>query len=270
MKTKIFTLISAFILLVSFSAEAQILNKLKNKVIERTENVIVDKAADKAAQKTSEAMDKILNQNLDGLFNIGGGTIVDVSNLPAEYSFDFLYKVKMTTGNGEIMMDYLFNKNESYFGAISQLSPTTTMIFDTDKNLFVIKSGESVIAREIKMDSTTESEEAEAEIYNDYTFKEIPSKEFLGIICPGYEMENDENKFTVYIAPDIGVGFGSANGNKIVNMPKEMQAFSKKYEKGLMMYMEMENKIDDKKNDKIATSMECVKFEESKTSVKIR
>ena len=106
--------------------------------------------------------------------------------------------------------------------------------------------------------------------FNDYTFKEIPSREFLGINCPGYEMEDEENKFIVYIAPDVGVGFGSGNGGKVVNMPKEMQAFSKRYNEGLMMYMEMENKLDAKKEEKVITSMECIAFEESDTTIKIR
>ena len=54
------------------SANAQFLNRLKNKVLEKTEEGIIDKAADNAAEKTSNAMEKILNPNLEGLFNFGG------------------------------------------------------------------------------------------------------------------------------------------------------------------------------------------------------
>lgn len=49
-----------------------------------------------------------------------------------------------------------------------------------------------------------------------------------------------------------------------------MQEFSKRHEKGLMMYMEMNNKLDVKKNDKSLTSMECIEFEESDSTIKIR
>ena len=268
MKTIKILLICSFIFIFSSTVEAQFLNRLKNRIVERTEDVIINKAADKAAERTSEAMDKILNQNLDGLFNVGTGKIVDVSELPSEYKFNYLYKIKMATGEGDMEMDYFFNKNESYFGARSQMAPDMIMVFDIDKNLFVIKTGESVIARQIDLDANLEMEEED--FYNDYTFKELSNKEFLGISCPGYEMENDENKFVVYIAPDVGVGFGSANGSKIVNMPKEMQTFSKKYEKGLMMYMEMENKLDAKKKDKSLTSMECIEFAEAESIIKIR
>lgn len=269
MKTIKILLISSFIFIFSSTVEAQFLNRLKNRIVERTEDVIINKAADKAAERTSEAMDKILNQNLDGLFNVGTGKMVDAAELPAEYKFNYLYRIKMATGEGDMEMDYFFNKNESYFGARSQMAPDMIMVFDVDKNLFVIKTGESVIARQIDLDANLETAE-EDDFYNDYTFKELPNKEFLGISCPGYEMENDENKFVVYIAPDVGVGFGSANGSKIVNMPKEMQTFSKKYEKGLMMYMEMENKLDTKKKDKSLTSMECIEFTETDSTIKIR
>src|SRR5690554_158308 len=269
MKTIKILLLSSFFFVITSNAEAQFLNRLKNKIVEKSEEVIINKAADKAAEQTAELMDKILDQSLDGLFNIGGGKMVDVSELPANYKFNYLYRLKMTTAEGDLEMDYFFNKNESYFGARSQVSPDMLMVFDVDNNLFVIKSGESIIVREIDLDSSSDIEETN-EIYNDYTFKEIPSREFLGINCPGYEMEDEENKFIVYIAPDVGVGFGSGNGGKVVNMPKEMQAFSKRYNEGLMMYMEIENKLDAKKEEKVITSMECIAFEESDTTIKIR
>ncbi len=254
--------------IISVNAEAQFLNRLKNKVIERTEDVIINKAADKAAESTSKAMDKLLNQNLDGIFNIGSGKMVDVSELPAEYSFDHLYRLKMTTDEGELEMDYLFNKNENYFGAKSHLSPDMLMIFDSDKNLFIIKTGETVIAREIEVsdDAKLEGEQN----LNDYTFKEIPSKVFHGISCPGYEMENDENKFTVYIAPDVGVGFGNSDGGKFVKMPKEMHEFGKRYENGLMMYMEMKDKQNSNRKVNGFSTMECIAFEETSSTVKIK
>ena len=269
MKTTKILLIYSFIFIFSFTAEAQFLNRLKNRIIEKTEDVIINKTADKAAERTSEAMEKILNPNFDGLLNIGGGKMVDINELPAEYNFNYLYRLKMATGEGDLEMDYFFNKDESYFGARSQLSPDMIMVFDIDKNIFVIKSGESVIARQIELDANSETGE-ELDLDNDYTFKELPNKEFLGISCPGYEMENEENKFIVYIAPNTGVGFGSGSGSTIVNMPKEMQAFSKKYKDGLMMYMEMENKLDTNKNDKSLTSMECIEFAESNSTIKIR
>ena len=61
MKTIKTVLLCSFIVIFSTTAEAQFLNRLKNRIVEKTEDVIINKAADKAAERTSEAMDKILN-----------------------------------------------------------------------------------------------------------------------------------------------------------------------------------------------------------------
>lgn len=270
MKKYKFLLLLSCLFILTTTAEAQFLNRLKKKVIERAENVIIDKTADKAAERTSKTMDKVLNPKLDALFNMGTGKTVDVSELPAEYKFDYLYRLKMSAGEGELEMDYLFNKNENYFGAKTAFSPDMLMVFDTDNNLIVMKSGESVIARQL--DVTSGDNDEEVEVLEDYSFSEVPSRVFHGINCPGYVMENSENKITFYIAPDVGVGFGNNNSGKgnIANLPKEMQALSNKYENGLMMYMEMENKLNTKDSDQLFTSMECVVFEETSSTIKIR
>ena len=53
-------------------------------------------------------------------------------------------------------------------------------------------------------------------------------------------------------------------------MSKEMKAFAKKYENGLMMYMEMDDKLNKRKKNDSSITMECVAFEESSTDVRIR
>jgi hypothetical protein len=156
------------------SANAQFLNRLKNKVLEKTEEVIIDKAADKAAEKTSNAMEKILNPNLEGLFNFGGKS-VDLADLPEVYRFDYDYTVKMATEGGETNMNYLFSKNDSYIGIKTEISPDMIMILDNSKNVFIIKSNETVIARELTTDQ--ELSEEDLDIKYDYTFSELPDRE---------------------------------------------------------------------------------------------
>ena len=48
-------------LMIGGSADAQILKKLKKRVQEATEDVIVEKAAEKTAQETGKAMDSLLS-----------------------------------------------------------------------------------------------------------------------------------------------------------------------------------------------------------------
>jgi hypothetical protein len=49
-------------------------------------------------------------------------------------------------------------------------------------------------------------------------------------------------------------------------MPKEMIAFTKKYENGLMMFMEMED--NSKKGNNM--TMECIAFNESSTNIRLK
>lgn len=249
------------------SANAQFLNRLKNRVLDKTEEVIVDKAANKAAEQTADAMDKILNSKLEGLFDFGGKA-VDISQLPEVYHFDYNYTLNMASEGGEMQMNYLFNKNEPYIGIKTEASPDIIMIFDSPKNTVIIKSNETVFAREIK----TDPELSDVEIDNDlnYIFTELPDRNYLGYNCKGYQIENEEHKIIVYFAPEINVKFGNTGGRGIANMSKEMKAFVKKYENGLMMYMEMDDKLNKNKKNESSVTMECIAFEESDTDVRLR
>ena len=112
MKTAKILLAGILLLGINQGAEAQFLNRLKERVINEAERVVINKTADKAAEKTGEAMDKVLSPDL-GITNILGevGNPVDVSQLPEVYRFDYLYSVKMGTREGEFQLDYLLNKN---------------------------------------------------------------------------------------------------------------------------------------------------------------
>ena len=82
-------------------------------------------------------------------------------------------------------------------------------------------------------------------------------------------MENDDYKFTVYIAPDMKAGFGNMFKSEHANIPPAMQKFSQEYENGLMMYMEMVDKKNSKKKNTSAT-MECLAFEPSDLVINTR
>jgi AcrR family transcriptional regulator len=82
----------------------------------------------------------------------------------------------------------------------------------------------------------------------------------------GFKLESDEHNIIVYFAPEINVRFGDTRGQGIANMPKEMIAFTKKYENGLMMFMEMED--NSKKGNNM--TMECIAFNESSTNIRLK
>lgn len=246
-------------------SNAQFLNKLKKRVMEKTEDLVIDKAADKvadkAADKTGEAMDKLLNPDFGSMMNPMGKK-VDMSKLPASYNFDYRYAMIMRTQEGEIGMDYYLSKTEPYMGVKMNMGQdknmNMSMVFDEgNKTLFTYVNG-MAMATEMDLSDTVDKEDVD--MYKDYTFKELPNREFLGYDCIGREMENDEYKFTIYIAPNMEAGFGNMFKSKHANIPPSMQKFSKEYENGLMMYMEMVDKKGKKKKNTNAI-MECVAFE---------
>lgn len=248
------------------TANAQLLKEIRNRAIERSKDVIVAKTANKAAEKTGEAMDKLLNPDFSKLANPAGKK-VDMSNLPDAYHFSYLYRLKMNTSEGDIVFDYYLNPNESYMGAKMDVGMDMTMVFDEGNNVMLTIVNGMPIATE--MDSGETFDDEDLEIYNDYTFTELPNSEFLGYDCIGRQMENDDYKFIVYIAPDVEAGFGNVFKSDLASLPPAMQSTAKEYENGLMMYMEMHDKKNKKRKNTSGT-MECVAFEPAEMIIRTR
>ena len=249
-----------------FSAEAQFLKEIRDRAIERSKDVIIGKTAEKAAEKTGNAMDKLPNPDFSGFMNRTGKK-VDMASLPESYWFDYLYSLKMTTKEGEILFDYYLNPSEPYMGAKINMGMEMSMVLDEgNKVLFTYGDGMPIAT---EMDLTDELDEEEMQTDHNYTFKELPNRQFLGYDCIGREMENEEYKFIIYIAPDMEAGFGNMFKSDHANIPPAMQKFSSEYENGLMMYMEMEDKKNKKRKNTSAT-MECVAFEPTELVINTR
>ena len=250
-------------------SNAQFLNKLKKRVMEKTEDMVINKASDKVADKVSDKvadetdafMDKMLNFDM-GTLAAPGGKKVDMSKLPASYTFDYRYALKMNTSEGEVGMDYYLSKTKPYMGVKMNMgedkSMSMSMVFDeANKAIFTNVNGMGM-ATEIDLNNAMDVEEVD--VYKDYTIKDLPNRTFLGYDCIGREMENDEYKFITYIAPNMEAGFGNMFKSEHANLPPAMQKYSEEYKDGLMMYMEMvDKKNKNKKNSSV--TMECVAFE---------
>ena len=257
------------VLLASFGvshSNAQFLKILKDRTLNKAKNIVIEKASDKAADKTGEAMDKILNQDFSK-FMTPGGNKVDMSKLPASYKFDYRYALKMTTQAGDIDFDYFLSKTEPYMGVKMNMGMDMSIVFDEgNKTIFTYVNGMPIAT---EMDLSNAVSEDDKNMYNNYTFKELPNRKFLGYDCVGREMENDEYKFTVYIAPNMEAGFGNMFKSEHANIPPAMQKFSQEYKNGLMMHMVMVDKKNNKKKNTSAT-MECVAFEPSNLVINTR
>ncbi len=236
-------------------AEAQFLKELKERALDRTKDVIIAKTADKAADKAGDAMDKLLNPDFGSLMNKSGKKI-DAADLPAQYRFSHKYSLKMSTTQGDIKMDYYLNKTEPYMGMEMDMGMKMFMVFDQGNKMMVNYINDVPYATEMAVDVAEEDFDAQ----NDYTFTKLPNRKFLGYDCVGHQMENNDYKFIVYIAPDMDAGFGNVFSNQQTKLPPAMMAAAKEYENGLMMFMDMEDKKSRKKKNTSGT-MECVAFE---------
>jgi hypothetical protein len=266
MRTIKYLLIAALLCGIPHKGEAQILNKLKNKVLDKTEKAIVDKAAEKVAEKTVEATDEMFQPDLGDILQKAGKP-VDVERLPEVYRFDYLYSLKMTAGEGNMQMDYYLNKTEPYLGMKPDAGTDMAMVIDERNNALVTIVNGQAFAMELTIDPQEGMDNTAS--YSDYTITELPNRTFLGYDCLGRRMENDEYTFIVYIAPNTEVGFGNVFKSKHTNIPPAMRSLSKEYEKGLMMYMEIEDKKG--KGSKADNSiMECVAFEKSDREIRTR
>ena len=135
-----------------------------------------------------------------------------------------------------------------------------TIVFDEGNKVIFTDLGGMAMATEMDLDKVADKDDAD--IYDAYSFKELPNRQFLGYDCIGREMENDEYKFTMYIAPDIESGFGKMFKSEHTDLPPAMQKFAHEYKNGLVMYMKMVDKNNVGKKSKNATAtMECVAFE---------
>lgn len=262
-----------FLFGVVYSAEAQFLNRLKNKVINEAEKVVIDKTADKAAEKTGEAMDRILSPDF-GIGNIFGeiGSPMDTNLLPEVYRFDYLYSLKMKNEGGELLFDYLLSKKEPYIAMKPNTGADITMVIDEPNNAIVTVTGGQVFAMKLSKEADDDpiADKEEFESLEDYKITQLPNRTFLGYDCIGYRMEDEEHSLIMYLAPDMDAGFDKVFKNKQANIPSKMQSIARHYENGLMMYMEMNDKNNKEKKESASTTMECVAFEKKDAEIRIR
>lgn len=249
------------ILFSASTAYGQFFNELKRQAKERAEMVAIQKTADKAGEATEKAMDKILNPNFNKLIK-GGGKKVDQSELPDSYTFSYKYSLRMNTENGSLLFDYFLNPYEGYMGIKMNIGTDMFIVMDQDRqvNVNYINSGGTSIATATSAIDLDEEMDDSFQDWGNYTITELPNKEFLGYDCIGRQMENEEWKFVIYMAPDMEVNFANVFKQDVNSFPPSLQAYSEQFENSLLMYMDMVDKKGKKKQN-LSGSMECVGIE---------
>lgn len=260
MKLKNTLLLAILFVAFCIPAQGQFLKKLQNRVEETVENVIIEKTAGKAGDKTGEGMDKLLNPNLGSMFGGGKGAKVDASSAQASYNFSYNYQLKISSKAGEMIMDYYLTPNEPYMGIKMNMGPSMFMIMDssTDITYMFMGEGENKMATATQLDLSDVEEEAEENAIEDFTMTELPNKTFLGYDCVGKQMENAEYTFVFYIAMDAEISFNDVFKGDESKMPAAFKKHFKEGDRGLMMYMQMTDKVNKNKKKDTSAVMECL------------
>jgi len=249
---------------------AQFLERLTKRVQETVEETAIMKAEEKAANETGKAADRLLNMNLKKMMKSNTGSSVDPSILPETYDFDWKYTMQMQTKEGSFIIIYYLKPDVKYFASKPDMKQSGGVgdmytVMDLDRNIntmFMDMNGQRMaMATTIPMDMDFEDE---GSIADDYTFKEIGSKEIMGYTCQGFSMENSEIKMKIYAAMEAPVSFSQIYGMKTDKAPK---GFNPKWLDKMENSLVMEVQYQDKKKKKNAMKMRCISLNEEFFSI---
>ena len=263
-----FALMLLTFLLIGVPAQSQILKKLKQRVQQATEDVIVEKAAQKTAQETGKALDSLLEidpdyeqKNREQWENMFGQGESDIS-IEDSYHFDtnVLYTMEFSSGDENSIVDYSmwFSDKENYMATqVSNIKSSSNKnqempmsmlsVLDEKNKAMIILMEEQKIAQVVSMDKIQNLAEKEASAEGlDPSFKKVEktgnTKKILGYDCEEFYSENEETRYTFWVTQDLDIYqknmffniSKSLGGNSFQDIPKEA--------KGLMMEMNFEHK----------------------------
>lgn len=255
-------------------AQAQLLNKLKKRVQEATEEVIIDKTAEKAAQEAGEKLDSLLEIDPEYLSEqVQLQMITPYSkDLPIEANYEFntnvVYEMENVSKDESTVIDYgmWFSKNENYMATeIKSIESKEKNQQDMPSNMFtvldeknktmVVFMEDQKMAQLVSMESIKDiAIEENEKINTDLTDlkKSGRTKKILGYTCEEYVLEDADNKFSIWTTDELELtrknmffNLGESLGsNNFKNIPKGAS--------GLMMEMHYEDVLNGESGKMIA------------------
>ena len=203
------------------------------------------------------------------LESIMGKKKPDPSKLPEMYEFQWEFKtVLKSADNEEMNMDYLIHSDSVYFGmqlGSKEYKDMDFMCIVTDPRIETSATFMSSKNQKMAMLSKLPDEGSKKEEEEKMSFKEIGTKEILGYLCYGIEVENADYKGTMYFTLDAPVSFSAIFAYSQKETPKGfdpalMQVLK---EEALLMEMNFENK----KKKKQSFTMTAESLEKKETVI---
>lgn len=195
----------------------------------------------------------------------GMSGMVDPSEVPAAYEFDWNYKLKMEGRQTDATLHYLLKENTPYFG-IRMQKENSHMVMDPEREMTVMymnKNGRKMMMATSMAGMAEKASRQERKKSKELTISKIPGKTILGYNCSGYRGENDEVKFTYYVTTEPGVSFTGFYNTEKTELPEHFESSWLADADGIMMQMNMEHKKDPAKN----FTLSCVELEQTDYSL---
>lgn len=260
-----------FLSMLSYDANAQILNRLKKKAQEAA----AQKAEQKITEQVQQAAEQMVERSWNSIFgeisddSLSGGRLpfMTNSNVTTEeaYNFSTIATMEIETVNEDgksdppVIMEMHFNENEMYTGTrfnseemkkedgelfliydFKNSAMLMLMNNDKDKFSFAYDWKQALENAENMPDDQSEEEINWDEVNEWQGYTKIGQKEILGYSCDGYQSESEDETIEIWVSRDADFGMNSmfkANANA-----KQMKGkIPDDYPYGMMMEMTTED-----------------------------
>ncbi len=196
-----------------------------------------------------------------------GKSKVGKGDLPATYSFDWQYHLKMEMPNqkqDDLDLIFLLKKNSNYQGIKMKIqkSEEATMVFDSNIQAMVMFM-EAGNTKMLQIHSIQDQENP-ADM-GDFKIRELPDKTIIGFKSKGVELENDEYIAQVYHTSEAPIEMSNlfnSSGSMAKDLPNIDPGLIKRFSEGLVTEMHYTDKKNSK-NDVLLTAQALKQIETS-------
>jgi len=260
MKHSKILLVVIALMISSQTSYGQFLKKLKDRIKEKTEYVVLEKTSDKVAEKAANSLDKVFEINPFSM----GKEKVDPNLVPESYEFSWKYSLNMKTKEGDMVLDYFLQPGQPYFGFTTPLMESMFTVMDNGRKITVMfmASDKNSVMMANSMPDDLDLEETEDESES-FAYESLPDKEIMGYACTGVKATNDRYEISMYFTSEAPVSFDDIYKNKNKNIPPGLENYFGSDDHVLMLEMQM----TDLKKNKMSATMECIGLEEVQKTI---
>lgn len=279
MKISIKTIILISIsLLISFSSEAQLFDRLKkrtmDKIEQKAEDKLVEELSEEIARRAFRPIEKAMDDMLKSSYEEEQGGEVDwekagaayndfllglnkQANVPKSYKFDLKVDIETKDGeNDKYKMKYFFSKNEAIMG-IQQMENNSEnfIVIDNENDIIVLytmdegnKKAQAIPSAMQMTGAILKANQDKMALPNRSLNNTGKSKKFAGYDSEEIHIESEKEFMKLYVTKDFPVSFQSTFGKSYGNFIPENYYKSLSSVNGMVMYSEYQSKENKKYN----------------------